>query len=91
MPTPAQRSSLQFLVGSPAFEDLSGHTGTYKRIAAVDLKIPSSVSAPAADLIRRLLRKKPEDRLPLSEVLTHPWVVDNAVPPVIPGTQQRSR
>lgn len=63
---------------------------TYRRIRNVDLKIPESVSPEAADLITRvcrsasshqtymltnqLLRKEPEDRLPLSEVLKHPWI-----------------
>lgn len=78
----------EFLAGCPPFEELSGHSATYKRIAAVDLHIPESISAEAADLIRKLLRKKPEERLPLSEVIKHPWIVKNAVPPTIPGVQK---
>ena len=64
-------------------------SATYRRIKNVDLKIPDDVSVEAADLIRKvgiivmhvradlmiqLLRHNPEDRLPLSEVLTHPWI-----------------
>ncbi|EIW73451.1 hypothetical protein TREMEDRAFT_67370 [Tremella mesenterica DSM 1558] len=64
----------EFLVGSPPFEDLAGNTATYKRIRNVDLHIPEFVSTEAADLIKRLLRYNPEDRLPLSEVLVHPWI-----------------
>ncbi|RSH91012.1 spindle assembly checkpoint kinase [Saitozyma podzolica] len=64
----------EFLVGSPPFEDLSGHSATYRRIRSVDLHIPSSVSPEAADLITRLLRYNPEERLPLSDVLAHPWI-----------------
>jgi aurora kinase len=33
------------------------------------------VSDEAKDLIKKLLAKAPEDRLPLSEVLKHPWIV----------------
>ncbi|KDQ62148.1 hypothetical protein JAAARDRAFT_189514 [Jaapia argillacea MUCL 33604] len=65
----------EFLCGTPPFEEMSGHAATYKRIAKVDLKIPSRVSAEAADLITRLLKYNPEDRVPLVEVRRHPWIV----------------
>ncbi|WVQ65647.1 uncharacterized protein L199_003825 [Kwoniella botswanensis] len=65
----------EFLVGSPPFEDHAGHQATYRRIRNIDLHIPDSVSPEAADLITRLLRYNPEDRLPLSEVLVHPWIL----------------
>ena len=42
----------EFLVGSPPFE-ADGHKQTYRRIARVDLKFPSSVPSSAQDLIRR--------------------------------------
>ncbi|WWD18591.1 hypothetical protein CI109_103044 [Kwoniella shandongensis] len=64
----------EFVVGGPPFEDLAGHAATYKRIRNVDLHIPSTVSPEAADLITRLLRYTPEDRLPLFEVMVHPWI-----------------
>ncbi|WWC62733.1 uncharacterized protein I303_105330 [Kwoniella dejecticola CBS 10117] len=65
----------EFLSGNPPFEDHSGHAATYKRIRNVDLHIPSSVSPEAGDLIKKLLRYNPEDRLALSEVLVHPWIL----------------
>ncbi|WWC88511.1 uncharacterized protein L201_003422 [Kwoniella dendrophila CBS 6074] len=65
----------EFISGNPPFEDHAGHAATYKRIRNVDLKIPEFVSAEAGDLIKKLLRYNPEDRLPLSEVLMHPWVL----------------
>lgn len=65
----------EFLVGTPPFEDLNGYSATYKRIAKVDLKIPSYVSEEAADLIRRLLVKDPLGRLGLDRVAEHPWIV----------------
>ncbi|CAK9440044.1 uncharacterized protein LODBEIA_P41440 [Lodderomyces beijingensis] len=67
----------EFLVGKPPFEEVDKNA-TYKRIAAVDLKFPlhhKHVEPDARDLIARLLRKKPEDRLSLGLVLKHPWIV----------------
>ncbi|TDL23309.1 kinase-like protein [Rickenella mellea] len=69
----------EFLCGVPPFEDLSGHTATYKRIAKVDLKIPSKVSSEARDLIQKLLQFDPERRLPLPDVRRHPWVVKHRI------------
>ncbi|KAI5477549.1 AUR protein kinase [Pseudohyphozyma bogoriensis] len=65
----------EFLIGVPPFEELSGHQATYKRISKVDLRMPEGVSREASDLIRKLLQHEPEDRLPLSEVAVHPWIV----------------
>ncbi|KAF7799406.1 hypothetical protein EIP86_010639 [Pleurotus ostreatoroseus] len=65
----------EFIVGSPPFEDLTGYNATYKRIAKVDLKIPSKVSPEARDLIIKLLQYDPEKRLPLSDVRKHPWIL----------------
>ncbi|GAA6030436.1 hypothetical protein JCM8097_009107 [Rhodosporidiobolus ruineniae] len=64
----------EFLCGQPPFEDLTGHQATYKKITRLDYTIPSHVSPEAADLIKGLLRLKPEDRLPLKDVLVHPWI-----------------
>ncbi|KZT11787.1 kinase-like protein [Laetiporus sulphureus 93-53] len=64
----------EFLCGSPPFET-SGQNATYKRIAKVDLKIPSKVSPEAHDLITKLLQYDPEKRIPLTEVRRHPWIV----------------
>ncbi|CAD88263.1 Aurora-B kinase Ark1 [Schizosaccharomyces pombe] len=65
----------EFLVGAPPFEDMSGHSATYKRIAKVDLKIPSFVPPDARDLISRLLQHNPEKRMSLEQVMRHPWIV----------------
>lgn len=64
----------EFLVGKPPFEAES-QQDTYKRIRDVDLRFPSHVSEEARDLIRRLLRRSPRQRLTPNEVLVHPWVV----------------
>jgi len=67
----------EFLVGKPPFETES-HDETYKLISSVKYDFPSYVPAGARDLISKLLKKKPEDRLALTEVLKHPWILENA-------------
>ncbi|XP_032383430.1 aurora kinase B isoform X2 [Etheostoma spectabile] len=74
------------LVGNPPFETAS-HSETYKRIMKVDLKFPKNVSAGAQDLISKLLRHSPIDRLSLQSVIDHPWVRTNSrrvLPPICP-------
>ncbi|KAF7317668.1 Kinase-like protein [Mycena kentingensis (nom. inval.)] len=80
----------EFLLGAPPFEDRNGAPNTYKRIARVDLKFPSNISPDAKDLITKasfftsvsaltkrtqLLKYNPQDRLPLTDVQRHPWIV----------------
>ncbi|KAJ1554136.1 spindle assembly checkpoint kinase [Cladochytrium tenue] len=72
----------EFLVGVPPFEDHSGYKATYKRISKVDLRFPKHVSDQARDLISKLLRYDPASRLPLDEVLEHPWIVRHRDVPV---------
>jgi hypothetical protein len=43
----------EFLVGTPPFEAAGAHE-TYRRITKVDLRIPSFVSADAAELLRKV-------------------------------------
>lgn len=66
----------EFLVGNPPFE-AEGHSATYRRISAVDLKFPRSVPEDAKDLIRKLLQKDPRMRLSLQSVQKHPWILRN--------------
>ncbi|RYP72127.1 hypothetical protein DL769_004511 [Monosporascus sp. CRB-8-3] len=63
----------EFLVGEAPFEDVP--IMTTRRIARGDMKIPSFVSAEAADLIKGLLVVNPEKRLTLEEVQEHPWII----------------
>ncbi|XP_025907418.1 aurora kinase B-like, partial [Nothoprocta perdicaria] len=67
----------ELLVGRPPFESAS-HGDTYRRITTVDLHFPASMSEGARDLIGRLLRHRPAERLPLRGVLEHPWVQANS-------------
>lgn len=64
----------EFLVGRPPFES-SQQDDTYRRIQAVDVKYPDHVRPLARDLISKLLRKNPFDRLPLEDVKIHSWIV----------------
>ncbi|KAF5382941.1 hypothetical protein D9757_006331 [Collybiopsis confluens] len=50
---------------------------TMKRIATLDYKFPASFDADAKDLISKLLKLEPEERLPLTEVMVHPWILRN--------------
>jgi len=67
----------EFLVGTPPFE-AEGHRQTYRRIARVDLQFPPFVCDSARDLIRKLLRKRPEMRLSLDLVPSHSWIIQYA-------------
>jgi len=64
----------EFLVGKPPFEAETNNE-TYRRITKVDLRFPSHLSTEAKDLISRLLRKDPSERLELKEVLKHEWIL----------------
>ncbi|KAF5712167.1 serine threonine kinase eg2 [Fusarium mundagurra] len=63
----------EFLVGEAPFED--DIAMTHRRIAKADMKVPKFVSDDATDLIQRLLVVDPKKRLPLDDVLRHPWIV----------------
>jgi aurora kinase len=68
----------EFVCGFPPFEDRSSTNNTYRRIAKVDLKFDDKdvrLSEEVKDLITRLLRYDPQKRIPLTEVLKHPWIV----------------
>ncbi|PNJ12767.1 AURKB isoform 13, partial [Pongo abelii] len=55
-------------------EMIEGRTHNEK----VDLKFPASVPTGAQDLISKLLRHNPSERLPLAQVSAHPWVRANS-------------
>lgn len=64
----------EFLAGKPPFETET-HNETYSRITKVDIHWPKHFTPGAKDLIGKLLRKNPADRLPLEQVLQHPWIL----------------
>ena len=50
---------------------------TLDRVMMVDYEIPDFISGQAADLIKRLLTKDPIQRIKLSSVLHHPFMVSS--------------
>ena len=65
----------EFLVSKPPFEAESNQE-TYRNIVNIRLVFPAHVSPNAQHLIRSLLRKDPEQRMPLDQVLKHPWITE---------------
>ncbi|KAJ8259419.1 hypothetical protein GJAV_G00169050 [Gymnothorax javanicus] len=67
----------EFLVGKPPFESKRVEE-TYRRISKVEVTYPSHMSEGSRDLISKLLKHNPLQRLPVQGVLVHPWVVENS-------------
>jgi len=77
----------EFLVGKPPFEAESNNE-TYRRITRVDLRFPPYVTEGAKDVITKLLRKDPSQRLSLDETLQHEWIMQHnptPTPPIKPN------
>ncbi|ENN81411.1 aurora kinase B-like [Dendroctonus ponderosae] len=68
----------EFLHGSPPFESKKQEE-TYERITKLDMKFGSHISPGAADLISKLVVIKSDRRMNLTDVMNHPWVVENKV------------
>lgn len=73
----------EWLYGEPPFF-ADSNEATEELILAASLRFPTGAGVPAVpwaaqDLIRRLLRLRPEARLSLDDVLCHPWLVANGV------------
>ncbi|XP_063153099.1 aurora kinase A [Candoia aspera] len=67
----------EFLVGKPPFE-AETYQETYRAISRVQYRFPPFVTEGARDLISKLLKHDPKHRLPLDDVLKHPWVTSNS-------------
>ncbi|NXT79321.1 AURKA kinase, partial [Zapornia atra] len=67
----------EFLVGKPPFE-AETYQETYRAISRVEFKFPPFVTEGARDLISKLLKHSPFHRLPLKDVLLHPWITANS-------------
>lgn len=63
----------EFLVGKPPFES-SMSVKTYEKIVAVRVIYPHFMPEGGKDLISKLLRFKPSERLPLPAVKEHWWI-----------------
>jgi len=64
----------EFLVGKPPFET-KNNADTFDSITSVRYTFPAHVSEGARDLIRKMLRRHPKERLPLKDVMQHPWML----------------
>ncbi|KAI9324239.1 kinase-like domain-containing protein [Zopfochytrium polystomum] len=60
------------LTGQPPFNS-NGVKHTLEKVSRVEYHLPDHLSDQAKDLIRRLLIKDPKSRLPLEQILSHPW------------------
>lgn len=67
------------LVGKPPFDCPGGVKSTLTRVVMSDYMIPLTLSMEAKDLIDRLLRKNPLERLSLDQVLSHPFMNKNEI------------
>lgn len=70
----------EFLTGSPPFETASTQT-TYEKITSLNYTFPSYVTTEARDLIQKLLKIKPEERIAMEHILEHPWIKMNYICP----------
>ncbi|CAF1667268.1 unnamed protein product [Adineta ricciae] len=67
----------EMIVGKPPF-DSPTQQDTIRLIRTIDLSFPPNISQHARDLISQLIRRNPQDRMPLNEVIQHQWIVTNA-------------
>ncbi|CAE7943373.1 ark1 [Symbiodinium necroappetens] len=73
----------EMMVGRPPFQS-TNHTMLIDRILKIAIFFPPGLPPLVVDLVRRLLKRDPAQRLPLEQVLRHPWVVGTsgaATPP----------
>lgn len=77
-----------FLLGRPPF-DAPNIMAIYDAIQESALELPSSLPAPAADLLHGLLKKDPASRLTLQQARAHPWTTLGGTWPLrhTPGIQ----
>jgi len=67
----------ELLVGKPPFETPT-HDGTYQKILKCEYKFPPNLLPEACDLISKLLKKNPNERLSLESVMKHHWILKYA-------------
>ncbi|KAJ3204106.1 hypothetical protein HDU67_009773, partial [Dinochytrium kinnereticum] len=60
------------LTGKPPF-DSKVVKNTLDKVTRAEYTLPDHLSASARDLIQKLLMKEPQKRLPLAQVMRHPW------------------
>ncbi|CAO4376300.1 unnamed protein product [Caenorhabditis nigoni] len=63
----------EMLVGFAPFANQTGDK-LIARIKECKIYIPSTVSDGAASLINAIIKKEPSERLPLNDIMAHPWI-----------------
>ncbi|XP_002734025.1 serine/threonine-protein kinase PLK4-like [Saccoglossus kowalevskii] len=63
-----------FLVGRPPF-DSDAVKSTLNKVVLAEYEVPDYVSDEAKDLIFKMLKKNPNDRITLSGILDHPFMI----------------
>lgn len=71
----------ELLTGSPPFEG-ANQNELFDSILNFRIKWPKGFSGVARDLVSKLLKTNPSDRISLEEVTNHPWFKAN--PPIKP-------
>ncbi|KAH9284931.1 Serine/threonine-protein kinase PLK4 [Echinococcus granulosus] len=67
------------VVGHPPF-DTREVRSTLSRVIAGDYEMPEHLSPDCSDLIAKLLRKQPQDRIKLSDMIRHPFITRSTTP-----------
>ncbi|CAF3717078.1 unnamed protein product [Adineta steineri] len=67
----------EMIIGKPPFDSQTQHE-TIRMIRSIELTFPTGTSTDLRDLITKLLRRNPTDRLPLKDVAQHVWIIKNA-------------
>jgi serine/threonine protein kinase len=62
----------ELLTGSPPFEG-ANQNALFENILKFKIKWPKGFSGIARDLVTKLLKINPAERIPLDEVINHPW------------------
>merc|ERR1719362_2168649 len=79
----------EMVVGRPPFQS-TNHQLLINKIMSIELRYPPFVPPGVADLVGRLLQMDPMERLPLDEVLRHPWVTTSHSAATSPGPQREA-
>ncbi|KAI0355673.1 kinase-like protein [Trametes cingulata] len=76
--------------GQPAFHG-SGPDEVYDNICNVKYSLPEAASSEVRELIASILQKRPQDRVPLHRVPSHPFFKSSAVAPLAAPAHTGSR
>jgi len=67
----------EMIIGKPPF-DSQTQQETIRLIRSINLTFLSTTSNEARDFIKSLIQRNPNDRLPLKDVVQHPFIIKNA-------------